>query len=275
MCATIRCGSISRPKREATTSAIASRRRRYVCTSRFRYSSWAMSSAPSARRNSPWGRWISAVKRRRTSEISMPYPYKPLLIGALCTFGLFQGGVHQLFKPFIRGSAAERIAVHEKGRGRVDTGLLSGLHICINSGSGFAGIETGRKLLHIQFQFLRKFFEVIHLQACRREELIVVGPEFLLFSRTLSRFSSLLGLRVDIAQREIPEDKFDFALIRCHELLQGALGLTAVGTLKIGKFDDRDRRIGWPQGRLAFGRDLHRGSPQGDGHRVTRLKFLQ
>src|SRR5215831_2658119 len=275
MCATIRCGSISRPKREATTSAIASRRRRYACTSRLGDSSWAMSSAPSARRNSPWGRWISTVKRRRTSEMSMPYPYKPLLMGALCTLGLFQGGVHQLFKPFIRGSAAKRIPVHEKGRGRVDAGLLSSLHICINPGSGFAGIETGRKLLHIQFQFLRKFFKVIHLQACRREELIVVRPEFLLFSRTLSRFSSLLGLRVDIAQREIPEDKFDFALIRCHELLQGTLGLTAVRALKIGKFDDRDWRTGWPQGRLALGRNLHRGGAQGHRHRVTRLEFFQ
>src|SRR5215831_1627608 len=194
MCATICCGSISRPKREETTSAIASRRRRYACTSRFGNSSWAMSSAPSARRNSPWGRWISAVKRRRTSETSMPYPYKPLLIGALCTLGLFQGGVHQLFKPFIRGSAAERIAIHEKGRGRVDTGLLSSLDVCINPGSVFAGIETRRELLHIEFQFLRKFFEFVHLQACRREELIMVGPEFLLLSRTLRRFSGLLGL---------------------------------------------------------------------------------
>src|SRR5215471_4587056 len=163
MCATIRCGSISRPKREETTSAIASRRRRYACTSRFGYSSWAMSSAPSARRNSPWGRWISAVKRPRTSEMSMSYPYKPLLIGALYTLGLFQGGVHQLFKPFIRGSAAERIAVHEKGRGRVDAGLLSSLDICLNPSRVLARIKTGGKLLHIEFQFLRKFFEFVHL----------------------------------------------------------------------------------------------------------------
>src|SRR5712691_9362641 len=122
-----------------------------------------MSSAPSARRNSPWGRSISAVKRRRTSEISMPYPYNPLLIGALCTFVLLHCGVHQLFKPFIRGSAAERIAVHEKGRGRIDAGLLCGLDVCVNSSSVFAGIETRRKLLHIQLQFLRKFFELVHL----------------------------------------------------------------------------------------------------------------
>src|SRR2546428_3055345 len=165
MWATIRCGSISRPNPEEMTSAIASRRRRYACTSRLGYSSWAMSSAPSARRNSPWGRWINAVKRRRTSEMSMPYPYQPLLIGALCTLGLFHRGVHQLFKPLIRGSAAERIAIHEKGRGRVDAGLLSSLDVYVNPSSGSAGIETGCKLLHLEFQVLRKFFELVHLQA--------------------------------------------------------------------------------------------------------------
>src|SRR4030095_3768440 len=104
---------------------------------------------------------------------------------------------------------------------------------------------------------------------------IVVRPELLLFSRTLSRFSSLLGLRVDIAQREIPEDESDFALVCCHEPLQGVLGLAAVGALKIGKFDDRDWRTGWPQGRLALSCDLHRRGTQGHGHRVTRLEVLQ
>src|SRR5437764_14945190 len=136
-----------------------------------------MSSAPSARRNSPWGRSISAIKRRRTSAMSMLCPYKPLLIRALCTLGLFPRSVHQLFKAFIRGRAAERIAVHEKGRGGVDTGLLSSLHICVDPGSVLAGIETGCKLLHIEFQLLRIFFEIVHLQACGREELIVVRPE--------------------------------------------------------------------------------------------------
>src|SRR5438132_3416019 len=122
-----------------------------------------MSSAPSARRNSPWGRSISAIKRRRTSAMSMPYPYKPLLIRALCTLGLFQRSVHQLFKPFIRGRATERKAVHEKGRGGVDAGLLSSLHVCVDPGIVLAGIETGREWLHLEFQLLCIFFEIVRL----------------------------------------------------------------------------------------------------------------
>src|SRR5262249_55089369 len=114
------------------------------------------------------------------------------LVRALGTLGLLQRGIDYLFKLFIRDGTTEWVAIDDKARRAVDASVLPGLHISIDPVGIFTGIQTGRELLIIQFQLVRILFQIVNLQTRSGEELVVVGPEFLLFRRTLRGLSGFL-----------------------------------------------------------------------------------
>src|ERR1700687_684371 len=129
---------------------------------------------------------------------------------------------------------------------------------------------------------LREQFSSIQLGLFRVQG-IVIFPKLALFARAARRFSSNLGLRVDFAQRKIQVSELYPAAVLGQKLMQSALALLAIRTLKIRELDDGDWSLGISlhsrgivcdryAGRSQQNSDIHL-RPQGVG--VNLSGFLQ
>src|SRR5204863_6991459 len=73
------------------------------------------------------------------------------------------------------------------------------------------------------------------------EELVVIRPEFALFSRALRRFRGRPRVRVTW-ERKVTVDEMDAIAVGAEHLLDRRISALAVGTLEIGELDNLDRR---------------------------------
>ena len=71
----------------------------------------------------------------------------------------------------------------------------------------------------------------------------MVFPEFTLISRTIGGLGRRSGLRMEVIQREIAEDVFNFSIVARQHFVQRRLYPFTEWAMKIREFHDCDRRI--------------------------------
>ena len=87
------------------------------------------------------------------------------------------------------------------------------------------------------------------------EQQVVHLPERALGGGGLGGLGGELGVRVHVAQRQVPPDVADVAEV-AQQLADDRLGLAAVRALEVAVLDDGDRRVGRPADVVALGIDV-------------------
>src|SRR6266850_1455568 len=162
-----------------------------------------------------------------------------------------------------RYRATQKNAVYEEPRRARNSDLTSLFHVGFDFGFEFAAVEARLKRFLIQMQRpgAGEQFSAIHLGLLCVQGIVIL-PKLSLLARASSRFGRLLCLRVDFPQGEVEVGELYLAAILGEEFVQGALGLLAIGALKVRELDDRDRGLGISFHPRRIVRDSDAGWPQ-------------
>src|SRR5439155_7385361 len=143
---------------------------------------------------------------------------------------------------FDRLRSAQHATVDEERRRAVHARLLAGPGVGVDLRLVLVRVDAAVELRGVEAELYGMLLEVGVGEARRAgEELVVIRPEFALFSRALRRFRGRPRVRVTW-ERKVTVDEMDAIAVGAEHLLDRRISALAVGTLEIGELDNLDRR---------------------------------
>lgn len=147
--------------------------------------------------------------------------------------------------------ADDGLPVDDERRSGLDAKLTGAVGFLLHDTSVSSGIETFVERRGVQTEFFSKELQVLFVERAAilavllLEEVIVVLPESILFSRALAGFTGPLRFRAEESEVDVTKSYQPLVNVFFFDLTPRASGKTpAERSLEIAEFDDRDRRVG-------------------------------
>lgn len=169
---------------------------------------------------------------------------------------LLEFGIDRALEVLEGLSTREKSTVDEEGWSSRHSQFLSLAHVFVDPFLHFRGCGVLLELIQVESKFLRVTLEGRRSQiALAREDLVMHLPELALPMRGFGRRVSSGRLRMN-REGHVLEDEPNLASVLLVDLGKSWSDAVAEGTLEIGPFYDRDRRILFATHRRLTDRDL-------------------